>query len=221
MSGDWDRHEGILLQTIPYLGSHRILKIFTPDAGLISLMAKHIKTNNAAVTTPFCRAEWVYRKSIGEIHPLKDFAMLDPLQELRESYNIISSAGSIARDLLRSQLPGRSAKSLYELLIASFRHLKTNPAAIALSFRLKLLQFEGLIRLEPHCMRCGAAANHLSGGESLCASHARPPSFALDDPEWGLLLKLGLGRRFSEFAALQPTPAFADITDRLFSERIH
>lgn len=220
MSRDWNRHEGILLQAIPYLGSHRILKIFTPDDGLISLMAKHIKTNSTAVTTPFCSAQWVYRKSAGEIHSLKDFSLLDPMQHLREQYNTIFSAGSIARDLIRSQMPGRTAKSLYDLLLASFRHLRSNPPAIALSFRLKLLQFEGLLRLEPFCLRCGAPANHLSGGESLCANHASPPSFALNGQEWKLLLNLGTGRRFSEFTDIQPTPAFADFTDRLFSERI-
>jgi DNA repair protein RecO len=219
MSGDWEQHEGILLQAIPYLG-HRILKIFTPDAGLISLIAKHIKAGNAAVTTPFCKAEWVYRKSKGEIHPLKDATLIDPLQQLREQYDTISSAGSIARDLLRSQLAGRAAQGLYELLLASFKHLPINPAAIALSFRLKLLQFEGLIRLEPKCMRCGASATHLSGGESLCASHANAGSFAFNDEEWRVLLALGLGRRFSEFASIQVTPKIDDQTDQMFAERI-
>ena len=51
--------EGVLLQTIPYSGRQRILKIFTPDSGLISLIAK----SKAPVwTTPFCIAEWVYIK---------------------------------------------------------------------------------------------------------------------------------------------------------------
>ncbi len=221
MSTEWEKQEGILLQAIPYLGSHRILKVFTPDAGLLTLMAKYVNQKKAAHTTPFCRAEWVYRKTGGEMHPLKDATLLDPLHQLRENYEILFAAGSIAGDLLRSQLPHRSSQGLYELLLACLQHLTKSPAAIAQSFRLKLLQFEGLLRLQPTCARCPAAATHLSGGESLCSSHAAFQSQRFETEEWEYLLTLGLGRRFSEFETIRPSPAFIEKTALLFSERIH
>jgi DNA repair protein RecO (recombination protein O) len=219
MRNEWEKHEGILLQAIPYLGSHRILKVFTPDAGLVTLIAKHIKAKDAAHTTPFCRAEWVFRKSRTEIFSLKEASLLDAMRELSETYEILFAAGSIAGDLLRSQFPHRSSCVLYELLLACLQHLRRNPNAVAQSFRLKLLQFEGLLRLQPTCARCPAAATHISAGECLCSSHAAPGSQLFDAEEWQLMLTLGLGRRFSDFELFKPSPAFIEKTALLFAER--
>ena len=127
MSNEWEKQEGVLLHSIPYLGIHRIFKVFTLDEGLLILMAKHVKAKHAAATNPFCRSEWVYRKSRGDIYPIREATLLDPLDELRREYRILIAAGSIANDLLRSQFPHRPAKGLYELLIVSYKHLPRNP----------------------------------------------------------------------------------------------
>lgn len=208
------------MQAIPYLGSHRILKIFTPDAGLLTLIAKHIKTNTSAVTSPFCKAEWVYCPSKGDIHPLKDATLIDPMQDLRKNYEILSAAGSIARDILQSQMPDRASKGLYELLVSSFHHLHRNPTAIAQSFRLKLLQYEGLIRLQQACLHCEAKSEYLSRGESICKYHALAGSIFLTEEEWPQLLVLGLSRRFSEIISIAPTPHLIEKIEQLFSERM-
>jgi DNA repair protein RecO len=219
MRQHWDQREGILLQAIPYLETRRILKVFTKDVGILSMMASSKKVPFA---TPFCRAEWVFRKSSGDIHSLKEGSLLDPLLHLRESYGKIQAAGSIASDLLRSQMANKASEGLYDLLLASFTHLAVNPQAVAQSFRLKLLQFEGLVQLQRGCMCCGAMASSLSGGESLCISHAdNPKRQTFNQEEWQQLLTLGLARRFSEFASLLLSPAFLRKVSDLFFERIH
>ena len=134
---------GLLLQSIPYLGQKKILKIFTPEHGLVSLFATTTKLS------PFCLAEWVYRKSNKEIHTLQDTTLLDPLLELRTNYNTLTAAGAIAQDLLRTQLPGKSAPDLYALTCLYLKKLPTNPHIFAASFRLKLLLHEGLLSTEP------------------------------------------------------------------------
>jgi DNA repair protein RecO len=220
MSHEWEKQEGVLLQSISYLSNHRILKIFAPDAGLLTLIAKHIHRKNAAHTIPFCRSEWVFRKSQGEIYLLKDATLLDPFQGLKENYQVLTAAGSIATDLLRSQFPHRPARGLYELLIATLTHLRRNPLAIQLSFRLKLLQYEGLVHLQPACTLCSAAATHVSRGECLCPRHLAFEGVRFEEPEWQMLLQLSLGRRFSEFDPLQPSLLFIEKVDRLFTERM-
>lgn len=220
MSSEWEKQEGILLQSIPHL-DNRILKVFTPDAGLLTLIAKYVKTKNAAATTPFCRSEWVYRKSRGDIYSIKEATLLDPLDELRTEYRILKAAGSMANDLLRSQFSHRPARGLYELLIASLKHLPKNPIAVAQSFRLRLLQFEGLLHLRPRCALCDAPATHLSQGECLCSHHAAPGSISFDRQEWEQLLTLALSRRFSDFEPLDLLSPFIEKTERLFLERIH
>src|SRR5689334_15536883 len=150
MSNDWERREGILLQTLSHLGSHRVLKIFTGECGLISLFAKHINVKGTVWATPFCKAEWVFKRSSHkDLFTLKDATLLDPLLSLRERYDRIAAAGSIASDLLRSQYPHKTSHHLYALLNACLQHLPRNPEGIAQAFRLKLLQSEGLLQLQP------------------------------------------------------------------------
>ncbi|MBU6446433.1 MAG: DNA repair protein RecO, partial [Verrucomicrobia bacterium] len=134
---------GLLLQAIPYLGKKKILKIFTPEQGLLSLFSQ-----NTALS-PFCLAEWVFRKSAKEIQPLQDVTLIDPLLSLRESYNVIAAAGAMAQDLLRTQWPEKRAPELFDLTLFYFKHLPLNPDLLAASFRLKLLLHEGLLSDDP------------------------------------------------------------------------
>lgn len=134
---------GLLLKEIPYLGKKKILKIFTPDQGLVSLFAQSIPLS------PFALAEWVFRKSEKEIHFLKDVTLIDPLLYLRQDYQAISAAGSIAQDLLCTQFPDKQAPELFELVLLYLKKLPFAPESITASFRLKLLLHEGLISEDP------------------------------------------------------------------------
>ncbi len=135
---------GLLLQSIPYLGQKKILKVFSPDQGLISLFAQNTKH------APFLLAEWVYRKTEKEIHTLQDSTLLDPLLHLRENYNTLIAAGAIAQDLLRTQMPGKRAPELFDLALFYLKKLSATPELLVASFRLKLLLHEGLLSEEPH-----------------------------------------------------------------------
>lgn len=134
---------GLLLQSIPYLGEKKILKIFTPEQGLLSLFANKTKL------APFCLVEWVYRKTQKEINTLQDSTLLDPLLNLRENYNTLLAAGAIAQDLLKTQMPDKKAPELFDLALFYFRKLPTSPQLLVASFRLKLLLHEGLLSEDP------------------------------------------------------------------------
>ena len=175
---------GLLLQSIPYLGKKKILKILTPEQGLISLFAQ------TSSLTPFCIAEWVYRKSNQEIHSIQDTTLLDPLFELRTSYAILSAAGSIAQDLLRTQMPGKKAP--FALASAYLKKLPLNPPIFAASFRLKLLLHEGLLSPDPD------------------------PMFS--PLEWEQVSILGFSRQFSQIGQVKDPP-WKKI-ELLFEERL-
>jgi len=138
-----EKTEGLLLQAIPYLGHQKILKVFTPETGLLSFIVKQKKLSQLS---PFLVAEWVYRNGKEDIHLLKDLTLLNDLLDLRESYKILSLAGQMAKDLLRSQFPAKQGKDLYQLTLAYLEKLPTfsQPETLAASFRLKLLLHEGL-----------------------------------------------------------------------------
>lgn len=215
-----DKTPGILLQAIPYLGRQKILKVFTPGEGLLSLMAKSAKPSWTALTSPFCIAEWVYRKGQKEIHALQDGSLLDSLLELRQNYEALTAAGAIAQDLLKTQLPGKQAPALYELLTAYLKKLAQfpKPAHLAASFRLKLLLHEGLLSLNDTCASCAAPALHLHEGQSYCHFHAPFPGVTFTPEEWESLHLLAYSRKFSSLEQL-PSPPTGKIS-QLFEERI-
>jgi DNA repair protein RecO len=134
---------GLLLHTTPYLGRKKILKIFTPD-GLLTC----ITASPRIPTDPFCLAEWVYKKTQTEIYPLLDATLLDSLHHLRENFATLTAAGSIAQDLLKTQMPHKPAPEIFELATLYLKKLPLNPSTLAASFRLKLLYHEGLLSEE-------------------------------------------------------------------------
>ena len=182
-----EKTAGLLIQSIPYLGQKKILKIFSREHGLLSLFAKSTQLS------PFCIAEWVYQKSQKEIHSLKDSSLIDPLLHIRQNYNLITSAGGMAQDLLRTQLPNKGAPELFDLTTLYLKHLPENPSVLAASFRLKVLYHEGLLSPEPE------------------------PLFTSE--EWEQVAILAFSRHLSTILSLDSAP-FGKIA-RLFDEKCH
>ena len=176
---------GLLLQSIPYLGQKKIFKVLTPEHGLITFFTKK------SPLVPFSIAEWVYRKSNTEMHPLQEATLLDPLLELRSDYTILSAAGAIAQDLLKTQFPGKKAP--FALACAYLKRLPLNPLILAASFRLKLLICEGLLAEEID------------------------PTFSV--AEWELVKILGFARQFAQIQGLRDAPLRK--IELLFEERLH
>ncbi len=214
-----EKIQGVCLQAIPYLGKSRILKLFTQEAGFLTLMSKK---SSLAALSPFCIAECVYKKRQSEIYTLIDGSILDSLLGLRQSYPTLTAAGAIAQDLLRSQLPGKAAPGLYDLLCSYFIKLPQfeNPAILSASFRLKLLLHEGLLALEDECARCSSQASMLTQGESVCRSHASLPSFAFDKEEWQTICHLTFTRQFSLLQKIDLSSSLQKTIDALFEERL-
>jgi DNA repair protein RecO len=141
--------QGLLLQTLPYLETHRILKVLTPE-GLVSLMAKSAASPKAgwqSLTTPFLMAEWVYEVGHRDLASLKDGTILEEFPAIKRSFDALSCAGQIAQALLQTQLPGKRAEMPLALGVASLRKMSLfqNPKILLAAFRLRLLAYEGLL----------------------------------------------------------------------------
>ncbi len=215
-----EKTEGLLLHSISYLGDQKILKVFTPDAGLISLIAK--KKSFAPMTSPFLVGEWVYRKGKEEIHLLKDATLLNSLSDLREDYAFLEAAGSIAKILLRSQLPAKKGSGLYALCLAYLNKLPSfqQPEVLVASFQMKLLLHEGLLALQKECPHCDQPTSHLFGGESLCSKHTGFPSIAFNSTEWETLHTLTYARQFALLGTASWTGSLKKKIEAVFEERI-
>lgn len=195
-----------------------MLKVFTLEDGLISLMGK--SGLSSALTSPFCIAEWVYRKRNSEMYTLHDGSLIDGLLELRQNYETLSAAGQIAQDLLRSQLPSKKNQSLYALTSSYFKTLPyfSKPEILVASFRLKFLLHEGLLSLQETCCCCALPASHLFQGESFCLKHGPTPGLSFDSEEWRQVQTLSFSRTFSKLQNVTTHPQ--DKIRQLFQERL-
>lgn len=143
-----ERVEGIILRVTPYKDRHRIVSLFTSQAGMISLLAKKISTpEKMALLSPFSRIEALYLKKPSDLHLLKDSSLLDSHLFLREKWDYLETAGKMAYILLHSQLPGKSSPLLYALFKACLEQLPRfeDPCSLLFLFYLKLLTHEGLL----------------------------------------------------------------------------
>lgn len=215
-----EKSPGLLLQAIPYLGKKKILKIFTPGAGLISLLAKGAR--DPSLLSPFCVAEWVYKKGQKDLHTLIDASLVDGLLELRTSYATLSAAGLIAQDLLRGSMPGSFSPELFALVCSIFQKMGSfeHPELLVALFRLKWLQQEGLLSLKAHCAICHAPARHLREGESYCPSHALSSGWTFSLGEWSHMEALFQTRTFTDLRKLVPQVSLYEKLALLFQERI-
>lgn len=206
---------GILLQAIPYLDKWRIYKVFTENAGLITLMSKR------DVLFPFCIAEWIYRKKQSEIFSLLEGSLIDDLFALRKSYIALQTAGRIAQDLLHTQLPSKSAPALYHLAHKALQKIITfqTPWILAECFRMKLLIHEGLLSLAEECAHCHEQATALLQGESVCLKHASHSAVLFSQGEWDDLHTLAFSRKFSVLERVDFSSSLGVKIDSVFNER--
>ena len=143
-----ERSIGLLLQSIPYLSSHRILKVLTPDAGLLTFMARFAASKRASLTTPFLLGEWLYIKDKKELHSLhdanslEDFAALKRLRPplCRRPNRPGPSPHPAPRQIRPSPLRARHR------LLPQTPPLPAPPPLLT-AFRLRLLLVEGLLDL--------------------------------------------------------------------------
>lgn len=218
--------EGIVLKSIPYKDSDRILSVFTPDRGVISLYVGRISKSRPAMvnlTTPLCRAEFIFRKGRSDLHRFVDGTILDLNLKLRRSYQQLEYAGKMLNAILTSQMPGKSAPALYVLLTNYLKRLSDFPRLDALwaSFQLKLLKHEGLLSIETACNKCQQKkASHIVEGESRCTSCASEQSYPFGKDEWRTLLQLFEAKQFDSFKDLKIDPILMQGIEALYHSRM-
>lgn len=140
--------EGIILKVTPYKDHHRIVQIFTPDSGALSVMAKAVsKPSLQSLLSPLTQLEIVYRKKGTELCFFKEGFAIEHHHFLRDRWDLLEAAGKIAGAILLTQLPGKSAPALYRLLTTSLKQLPhfQEPATLITLFYLKLLIHEGVV----------------------------------------------------------------------------
>ncbi len=198
--------EGIVLRTMEYKERERILHLYTPHSGLISLIVKRLSRKQGhllALSTPFCHGDYHYTIGRSSLYRFTDGSVIQTHCHLRDDLSYLETAGAIAHALLVSQLPGKPAPALFQLALTYLKQipLAQNQQALKASFLLKLLKHEGLLSTWPHCSQCERPIAFLEGGEGFCALHGRGGA-PLSDEEWQTLQALAEARSFQKLSEI-------------------
>lgn len=208
-----EKSEGIVVRSADYKERERIITVFTPNAGLISLIVKYIsrrKPNFLSLSTPFCQGEFIFRRGKSELFRFHDGTVLDEMLILRSRLNHLQAAGNMTQSVLLSQMPGKAAPQLYSLFLAYMKHVPyfEDASILTASLDLKILKYEGLLALTRSCSVCQSLPVHyLWHGECFCASHApHQAAHSLSPDEWHLLEELLLAKSFERLKDLKIEP---------------
>lgn len=222
---DEKRVEGIVLKATPFKEADRILNLFTKEGGVISLYVRRLSKNKPALvnlTTPLCRAEFVFSKGRSDLYRFIDGTIIDMHLELRRSYKHLEVAGKMLQAIASSQMPGKASPELYALLATYLKHLPNFSDANSLwsSFMLKLLKYEGLLALDTKCNLCGKSASRIVEGESRCVGCADGYSFPFAHEEWETLITLFHAKQFDQIQGLTLEPPFLQTIEALYQSQI-
>lgn len=220
-----ETQEGLVLRNLDYEERKRIITLFTPEKGLISLIVKNItrkKTHLLVLTAPLTHAEFTYSIRRSDLYTFYDGSVLNAHYPLRDKLSSIETAITFIKALLKTQLPGKQAPLLFHLTLTYLKYLPTfeNPAPLLASFLLKLLKHEGHLSLKNICCYCEKPSTHLYLGEPLCSSHAPIHAHFFDIEEWELLNILTNAREISLLKDTRITPTLEQKIRKHFEEKI-
>lgn len=171
--------EGIILRVIPFRDYDSILTLFTPDAGIIKILHKSIRSkkgNAQGICMPLTKVEVIYRETRGEIFKCHEMALIESFSFLRKEFLDLERACDLLQIVLSSQMMGKAAPHLYALLCFYLEKisLTANPWILGASFRLKLLRHEGLATFPFICSVCQHPLHtvaHTCAAEGWCEHH--------------------------------------------------
>jgi DNA repair protein RecO (recombination protein O) len=146
-----ERSEGVVLKSILFKESDRIITLFTQNNGIVSLLIKKFRPYTA-LATPLCCGEFLYNMGKTDLYLFQDGHIINDHFALRGSFTLLSAAGSMAASLIHSQLPGKPSPELYTLFLAYLKCLPllANSKNLVASFILKLLTHEGILSWESY-----------------------------------------------------------------------
>jgi len=178
---------GLILRKIPFSETSLILKVYTRESGLVSLMAKGAKRPKSkfrGLLDFFNLNQFLYpEKSKAEILTLSDAGLIREFPRLKSDPALQSLAHVFMELFLKYVQEPHKSRSHYELLLEHFEGLDETHGTADFSLRLCdfLLGLSAVSGFSPQfsrCAQCGKAVTGLrvrmdpDAGGPLCASCA-------------------------------------------------
>jgi DNA repair protein RecO (recombination protein O) len=194
--------EGIVIRSMDYGEGHKIVTVFTREAGKVGIMvrgAKKLKSRHAAATQLFTYGVYSFYKN-GQLGSLNSADIEESYHELREDLYLAAYSSYLMELIDRSVGEDDIDEPLFEQAIAALSALREgkDPFIILHIFELKLLAMSGYLPELEACVSCGNRAGEMTfsarmGGLlcSLCKRHD-PAAIAVDGGTVRLLRLLQL-----------------------------
>ncbi len=151
--------QGIVLTGMKYRESGKILRIFTREYGILSVLAQGVyKRNSALLSVTEIFAESVFDLDPGgKMYYLRQAELVDLHYPLRKSLEILDAAQSAATFLLRSLPEEAPQADLYEAFLELLTLLPdaVNPKGLAYAYILQATARMGYRPYLAACTNCG------------------------------------------------------------------
>ena len=151
---------GIVLRTVDYRESDRILNVFSKEHGLITVTARGCRklgSKLGIIANQFCYGELELYQRSGKFS-LASAELLQSFYPIRESYEQLLSATRIVKMTERISEPETANEPLFLLVynaLSLIAYGDNDPADIELCFAAKLLKLAGYAPVLTYCVKCG------------------------------------------------------------------
>lgn len=151
--------EGLVLRTVDYGETNKIVTLFTRETGKIALFAsgaKKTRSRLASVTQPFTYGSYLFYvgKGLGSI---RQGEIIDSFRNLRADLFRTAYAAYVS-ELLDQLTEERSPNPfLFELFLQTLHYIddEVDPEVLAFIFEVKMLEVAGIRPNLDGCIRCG------------------------------------------------------------------
>lgn len=155
-----NKWEGIVLRTMPYGESNKIVTIFTREAGKVTTMAsgaKKPRSQLSAVTQLFTHGSFLVRKGRG-MGTLSQGEPISSMRFIREDLEATAYASYIVEIIDRLTEENERYHGVYDLLHEALQAINEefDPEAISLFVEWKMLPIGGIHPIVHECANCHA-----------------------------------------------------------------
>lgn len=163
--------EGMVISESLYGESSKILKIFTRDLGIISVLSKGCrkpKSNFRISSSPLVHANFDINYKEGKISSLIGVSVINYFKNIILDYTDISkktysffTISLINQVLNQKGIEKSEIESIYDLLVSTINKINggVNPSILLDIVRLKLLDFLGVKPSLDSCSNCGSTSS--------------------------------------------------------------
>lgn len=152
--------EGIVIRSIDYGETNKIITLYTREFGKIGVMARGAKKPSSrfsAVTQLFHYGTYLFQGSRG-LGQLQQAETIESFRSIREDIFLTAYASFIAELLDKGTEERKPSSSLYDLFYLSLRYIdeEYDPEIIMNIVELKMLSVFGFAPELNRCVNCGA-----------------------------------------------------------------